>query len=71
MEINRPDKSLKRLERVKRSGWKFWFDFSLLEQLLKSRASFSCWTLCWTFYLTLFRAERGTFAAEAHAGAPG
>jgi hypothetical protein len=62
---------LKTLERVKRSGWKFWFDFSLLEQLLKSRASFSCWTLCWTFYWTLFWAERGMFAAKAHAGAPG
>jgi len=40
------------MERVKRSYSNLLFDFSLLTQLLRSLASFSCWTLCWTFYWT-------------------
>jgi hypothetical protein len=52
MEIKESKKSLKTLERVKRSGSEFPFEFSYAYQCLRTFGQFLCWTLCWTFYWT-------------------
>jgi hypothetical protein len=50
-------KSLKALERVKRSDSIFLLAFPLQHQSLKLTGSISCWTSCWTFHWTLMRAR--------------
>ena len=46
MEVNESKKPMKTLERVKRSGSEFPFEFFHIYQCLTTFGQFLCWTLC-------------------------